>query len=559
MTLLKLPLLTAMVVAVFVAWLAAGCAGGSPGPGDFVRPTVPPPAAAVPTPAIADPAPSRNLGSASAVPTTVSEICPEHGYCGRLEPGGRLTAAAWLDDDRMYLADYEGKIRLLDVSDGTIETVLTGLTVPQGLTVLDGRLYVSDLGNLCDVLDEMLGPHGPERRWCYADSLTTGSDGWYEAHQRVNAQILSYQIDQDGGLDRRQVAVDQIAAIHLEHSIHGLVNDGEWIYVSIGSPYSTPDPDIKYYLDTDPIVAASGRRMDLLGTIARFRPGDTDVEIWATGFRNIYGISIAPDGTIYGADNDTQDGLADCCQLEELNAIVAGGFYGFPFYGTYAAPPEANVIEPVAVLEGTVSTFAHANQDGVYVAYLILDGSSDGFVIDRFGYDVWTPERVFSAEGHTTAILERNGLLYLASFDGNIHVINPDAAPVRILTAFHNDDYVDRVINAGNPPIISEGYEVYIDGGRLIYDKTRCGPVDRERFFLHIIPVNNDDLPESRKKWNNENLDFNFDAYGWRSGSRCRAVRELPEYDISIIRTGQVVRREEGHRRTWEAEYHFGR
>ena len=41
--------------------------------------------------------------------------CHEHGYCGRLEPGGRLTAAAWLDDDRMYLADYEGSLRLLNV------------------------------------------------------------------------------------------------------------------------------------------------------------------------------------------------------------------------------------------------------------------------------------------------------------------------------------------------------------------------------------------------------------------------------------------------------------
>ena len=72
--------------------------------------------------------------------------------------------------------------------------------------------------------------------------------------------------------------------------------------------------------------------------------------------------------------------------------------------------------------------------------------------------------------------------------------------------------------------------------------------------------ANHDDLPEQRKQYDFDNLDFDFNAYGWRNGDRCRAVRELPEYDISIIRTGQWVREESGRfRHTWEAEYHFER
>ena len=186
-------------------------------------------------------------------------------------------------------------------------------------------------------------------------------------------------------------------------------------------------------------------------------------------------------------------------------------------------------------------------------------------MVDRFDYDTWTPERIFSSGNHITAILERNGLLYLASSDGNVHVINPDAAPVRIrLTPFHSDDYVDKVIAAGGPSVIPPGYEgyaVYIDAGRLIYDKDPCAPEDtKHKFLLHIVPANHDDLPEQRKQYDFDNLDFDFNAYGWRNGGRCRAVRELPEYDISIIRTGQWVREANGDfRHTWEAEYHFER
>ena len=107
--------------------------------------------------------PSPNT-SYDAAATPEQEACPQHGYCGQLEPGERLTAAAWLDDDRMYLADHAGNIRLLNITTGGIKTVLTGLTAPQGLTALDGRLYVSDTGNLCDLIAQLPGTDAEIRR-----------------------------------------------------------------------------------------------------------------------------------------------------------------------------------------------------------------------------------------------------------------------------------------------------------------------------------------------------------------------------------------------------------
>ena len=473
----------------------------------------------------------------------------------------------------MYLADYSGRIRLLNVKTREIRTAVAGLAIPRGLTVLKGHLYVSDMGNVCELLgtqDCMRSPTFTRRE--YLDFV-----------KRAGARILSYPIDGNGDLGRQEVVVDRIPSYDRYHGPNGLTNDGRWVYASIGHPGRRVDPTGGFF-HSDRLRRLSPRGdADLMGTIIRFRPGDTAVAVWATGLRNTYGISIVPSGTIYGADNDQQDGLADCCQREELNGIVEGGFYGFPFYGTNEAPPEAGVIEPVAVLAGTVSTFAYANSDGVYVAYLALDGSGDGFVVDRFDYATGAPERIFSARTHTMAILERNGLLYLASFDGNVHIINPDAAPVRVVpglrdtddyqrsqlytghyvrSPFHTDAYVKGVIAAGGPSVISPGeYAVYIADGRLIYAKTTCEPEDNTaKFFLHIVPVRGDDLPKDSRKDGFVNSDFWFSRYGWRSGDGCYAVRELPGYAVSSIRTGQFVRESEGGYRTvWEAEYHFER
>lgn len=520
--------------------------------------TVPPPATATPA-ATPMPGPEPALASRTDIlinPALRPESCASDGYCGSFELGGVLTAATWLDADRMYLADYDGKIRLLNVATGASEVVRSGLTIPRGLTVLDGRLYVSDLGNLCAVIEELPGTDA-EIRWCRL--FGTDRARYLEVIKRVSARIMSYRIDQDGGLSQPHTVLDRLVTTLVDHGPNGLVNDGEWVYASIGDPGDY----FRYYRELAPELAAIGVRIELLGTIVRFRPGaadtdtdtDTDVEIWATGLRNTYGISIAADGTIYGADNDEG---GDYAHREELNVIVRGGYYGYPEWGTHLAPPEANVTEPVAVLPGKASTFAHANADGVYVAYLAQDGTDDGFVVDRFDYDTWQRERVFKGLNHTTAILERNGLLYLATFDGSVHIINPKTAPVDIKRSrFYADEYVAKGIAAAGPPVVSPGYTVYLHDGRLIYTKEPCAPADQENyFFLHIMPENLDDIPRWRRRYGFDNLDFSFADYGWQSGSGCYVVRELPLYDISVITTGQFI--PDGPR-TWEVEIPLAR
>ena len=496
--------------------------------------------------------------TAMAGPGVEIETCHESGYCGVFSVGGGLLAAAWLDDRRMYLADMEGRIRLLDVETGRVETMLEGLVMPRGLTALGGRLYVSELGNTCELIKERTGAGGN-------DNCNTVFD-WQiklEILSRVNAKILAYGIDDSGALNDRQVVADRIIASSLGMGVNGLVNDGEYVYVSISHPQRRTDPQGPVITHTGEL-ASRGRRTDLMGVIARFRPpysgeSGAEIEVYASGFRNVYGISISPDGTIYAADNDEPGVLAEG-HLEELNAVVEGGFYGFPLYGTNQAPPEAGVIEPVAVLEGNGSTYAYANDDGVYVAYSAARDTEKGFAVDLYDYGTWTSRRVFTSDHYATALLERQGLLYVLSLAGNVHVINPSAAPVTIEDSFSNYEYINTIISEDLPSVASQGFDVYLYEGRLIYHKTSCTSADTaNRFYLHITPVDPDDLPEDRKRHGFDNIDFPFVPQGQQSGDACWVVRELPEYAIAKIRTGQFIQLEAGFRNIWEAEFDFGR
>ena len=482
--------------------------------------------------------------SALAADPLLTEGCRERGgYCGMLTPGGQLTAAAWLDEHRMYLADLEGRIRLLDVRTGELWTVRTGLSMPQGLTVLHDRLYVSDLGNVCQGMlkeKERLEAAGMVvNAPCNLVVEKQIPDALWEHLRKYTARIFSYRVDEKGYLGGEQLIVDRITAVDREHSPNGLTNDGENVYAAIGHPHSYLEDHIDRLHDL-------ALRTDLMGVIARIDSVDR-VSVYARGFRNVYGISVAPDGTIYGADNDNKDGLQASGHLEELNAIREGEFYGFPAYGTNEAPHGENVTEPVAILQGSVSTTTHANVEGVYVAYFHID-ENPKYVVDRFDYETFTPARIYEAENLVTAILEQDGLLYLVTFDGNIHVIDPNAAPVPFGMRLSSDE-LHRI--RSSDPLIRSEYSVYLDDSRVIYIRESCTG-EKKSFNLHIIPIQQHALPPEIREYGFENLDFSFDRYGWIEDDMCIAFRFLPAYDIHEIFVGQYILKEEGKEATFE-------
>ena len=92
---------------------------------------------------------------------------------------------------------------------------------------------------------------------------------------------------------------------------------------------------------------------------------------------------------------------------------------------------------------------------------------------------------------------------------------------------------------------VRSGFTVYLDAAanRLIYFKNGCGDADAAaRFFLHVVPVNHNDLPIH--PWTFHNLDFDFDHHGFRYRGRCVAIRDLPDYRIAHLATGQHTPRD---------------
>ena len=96
-----------------------------------------------------------------------------------------------------------------------------------------------------------------------------------------------------------------------------------YFYVAIGSSCNV-------CVETNPWRAA----------IIRFKPGEPP-QLFASGLRNTVGFDWQPGtGDLYGVDNG-RDWLGDELPPEEVNRIVEGGFYGWPYlYGDNQPDPD---------------------------------------------------------------------------------------------------------------------------------------------------------------------------------------------------------------------------
>ena len=95
-------------------------------------------------------------------------------------------------------------------------------------------------------------------------------------------------------------------------------------------------------------------------------------------------------------------------------------------------------------------------------------------------------------------------------------------------------------------------FDVHLADGALVYVKEPCEQADTEtRFFLHVVPRSADDLPEDRREYGFNGLDFDFFLNGAWFDGKCAARVPLPDYPIASARTGQHI---SGVRETWSVE-----
>ena len=149
---------------------------------------------------------------------------------------------------------------------------------------------------------------------------------------------------------------------------------------------------------------------------------------------------------------------------------------------------------------------------------------------------------------------------YRPGFEGNeiysLKIYNSTIVSVRDLMLerdvrgydFRSQIYLDAT--SSDDPIIDSHWDVYLMDRQLVYVRESCSVGDTDDgFFLHLDPADVSDLPEERRQFGFDALDFDFhflsdggDAGIW--DGKCFRSVDLPEYDVERISTGQFVSRE---------------
>jgi len=113
------------------------------------------------------------------------------------------------------------------------------------------------------------------------------------------------------------------------------------------------------------------------GALLKLSPDFKKVEVFATGFRNIFGITVDKDGEIFANDNDVEENPGD-----ELDHVIAGEHYGHPFYyPNQAGRDPVGFRDQIALAQGNPSNYvgmAYTNspmlpddfRDALYIANL---------------------------------------------------------------------------------------------------------------------------------------------------------------------------------------------
>ncbi len=338
-----------------------------------------------------------------------------------------------------------------------------------------------------------------------------------------------------------------------------------------------------------------------LGKLVRIELATSEVEVVSTGFRNPQGLARDNAGNLWLTEHGPQGG-------DELNLVKPGLDYGWPYatygilYGNRVWPynrmqgqhdgfeePVFAWIPSIAISNLIVSDsqqfplwqgdlLAGSLRSGSLYRIRIRQGRVTNFERIAFGERIRDIAQM--ADGTVALFTDSAKIIYLRRAPLYCHLENDsrsiysydaDEVCVDVLSFVRgNDDPKIQALSGldmGLPKMRSY-FQIYIHENLLVYVRIPCSARElRNRFFLHITPVDPGEVTEELK-------DFGFNVYDFYSyddgvGSTefeggCLVVRELPQYAFKHIFTGQVIREESPDGEVfwkgpiWESSYTFG-
>lgn len=277
-----------------------------------------------------------------------------------------------------YVTSLEGKIFRFEQPSSEQESlafteVASEIQYPQGVEVSGDTLYTVDNGSAAG------GKYGAEKG--------------YEVLQESNGKILAFDVGSDGSLRNRRTIVSNLPVVNSDHAIHQIEAgpDGR-LYCTIGHLGGKKYPEMFDGKNYEP-SKQDHPNYEYLGTVISFEPDGSDVEIVASGLRNVYDLTFDQHGNLYGANNDGMSMRSTV--WESLLHITDGADFGYPEYGTFdPSPPGVEVTDPLWVLDGVQSTGVETTdklnaEDGIVVG---VAGKVAFVPIERGKGGVYVPE-----------------------------------------------------------------------------------------------------------------------------------------------------------------------
>ena len=156
---------------------------------------------------------------------------------------------------------------------------------------------------------------------------------------------------------------------------------------------------------------------------------------------------------------------------------------------------------------------------------------------------------VYSPETHAPTVWIRKAY---GSTIASVYGLNPALLDdSRLHASRFRETY--RSLTQGVPAARAH-YDVRFDAARgaLAYARAPCVPADLvARFFLHVVPVDADDLPDDQVRYGFEHRDFNLPELALFDG-KCLVTMRLPEYAVDHVRTGQTEKNGDVWTALWE-------